>query len=84
MVSTFGVLIAGRVYRWGCEGLRSTRLSTIEIDKGRISLTFGGMHPSMRIDLPHGLSGQRAVLEICRSLKHETGVTATVFGWDAA
>jgi hypothetical protein len=82
VVSTFGVLVGGRVYRWGCEGVYGVRLSAVEIDRGRISLTFGSENKSMRIDLPHGLSDQQAVLEICRNLKYETGVTTTVSGWD--
>jgi len=82
VVSTFGVLVGGRAYRWGCEGVRGARLSAIAIDRGRISLTFGGAHQSTRVDLPHGLSDRQQVLEICRNLEHETGVTATVSGWD--
>jgi len=76
--------VGDQAYRWGCEGVHDTRLSAIEIDKGRISLTFGGAQQSMRVDLPHGLSDRQQVLKICRNLEHETGKTATVSGWDAA
>jgi len=83
VVSTFGVLVGGRVYRWGCEGVHGARLSAIEIDRGLISLTFGGVQQSMRIDLPHGTSDREKVLDICRSLEYETGVAASVSGWEA-
>lgn len=82
VVSTFGVLIGGRVYRWGCEGVHGTRLTAIKIDRSRITLTFGGARRSIRVDLPHGLSDRQAVLAICRRLRHETGVDAVLSNWD--
>ncbi|MEL7610773.1 MAG: hypothetical protein AAGU74_14870 [Bacillota bacterium] len=84
VVSTFGVLTGGRVYLWGCDGVRGTRLLAVGIDRGRISLTLGGANQSLRIDLPHGLADKQAVLEICRILEHETGVKAAVSGWNMA
>ena len=72
VVSTFGVLAGGRVYRWGCDGFRGTRLTAIEIDRSRISLTLGGENQPLRIELPHGLSDRQTVLEICRKLQYET------------
>lgn len=82
VVSTFGVLAGGHIYRWGCDGFRGTRLTAIEIDRSWISLTFGGENKPLRIDLPHGLADKQTVLEICRKLKHETGVTAKLSGWN--
>lgn len=84
VVSTFGVLIGGRIYLWGCDGVRGTRLRAVGIDGGRISLTLGGANQTLCIELPHGLTDKQAVLEICRTLEHETGVKAAVSGWDMA
>lgn len=82
VVSTFGVLAGGRVYRWGCDGFQGTRLTAIFIDRSRIFLTLGGENQPLRIELPHGLADKQTVLEICRKLKYETGVTAMLSGWD--
>lgn len=82
VVSTFGVLAGGRVYRWGCDGFRGTRLTAIAIDRSRIFLTLGGENQPLRIELPHGLADKQTVLEICRKLQYETGVTAMVSGWN--
>jgi hypothetical protein len=84
VVSTFGVLAGGRVYLWGCDGVRGTRLRAVGIDRGRISLTLGGANQTLCIVLPHGLADKQAVLEICRTLEHETGVRAAVSGWNVA
>lgn len=81
VVSTFGVLAGGRVYLWGSDGVRGTRLCAAGIDRGRISLTLGGADQPLRIELPHGLTDRQTVLEICRKLEYETGVTAQVSGW---
>lgn len=82
VVSTFGVLTGGRVYLWGCDGVRGTRLRAAGIDGGRISLTLGGANQTLCIELPHGLADKQAVLEICRTLEHETGIKAAVSGWN--
>ena len=84
VISTFGVLTGGRVYVWGCDGVHGTRLRAVGIDRSRISLTLGDANQSLRIELPHGLADKQAVLEICRTLEHETGVKASVSGWDMA
>lgn len=82
VVSTFGVLAGGRVYRWGCDGFQGTRLTAITLDRSRISLTFGGENQPLRIELLHGLADKQTVLEICRKLKYETGVTPMLSGWN--
>lgn len=84
VVSTFGVLTGGRVYLWGCDGVRGTRLRAVGIDRSRISMTLGGANQSLRIELPHGLADKQAVLEICQTLEHETGIKAAVSGWNVA
>lgn len=84
VVSTFGVLTGDRVYLWGCDGVLGTRLRAVGIDRNRISLTLGGTNQSLRIELPHGMADKQEVLEICRTLEHETGVKAAVSGWNMA
>ena len=37
VVSTFGVLIGSRIYRWGLDGVHGVRLSAVQIDKERIT-----------------------------------------------
>jgi hypothetical protein len=41
VVSTFGMLIGSRIYRWGLDGVHGVRLSAVQIDKERMYLTFG-------------------------------------------
>lgn len=81
VVSTFGILIGNRVYKWGCDGITGTRLTDIEIDRERIYLTFGDEGNMHRVELLHGLTNAGAVSEVKDNLWKETGVKAAVKGW---
>lgn len=81
VVSTFGILTGGKLYKWGCDGVRGVRLSAIEIDRAWISLTFGDGTETMRMELLHGMDNEKAVLDVKQKLWHETGVTAIISGW---
>jgi hypothetical protein len=41
VVSTFGMLIGSRIYRWGLDGVPGARLRAVQIDQERMILTFG-------------------------------------------
>ena len=81
VVSTFGVLIGSRIYRWGLDGVHGVRLSAVQIDKERMYLIFGDAAQTMRVDLLHGMTGKQAVLDAAQKLLRETGVTADITGW---
>jgi hypothetical protein len=81
VVSTFGVLIGSRIYRWGLDGVHGVRLSAVQIDKARMYLTFGNKDQTMRVELLHGMTQKQALLDAAQKLLHETGVTADITGW---
>lgn len=81
IVSTFGVLVGNKTYKWGSDGLHGVRLRSIEIDRAKICLTFGDGAQSMRVELLHGLVDEQGVLAVKQKLWRETGVLATISGW---
>ena len=81
VVSTFGMLIDSKIYRWGCDGVHGVRLNAVEVDEERMYLTFGDAAQTMRIELLHDMIQKQAVLDAAQKLWHETGVTASISGW---
>jgi hypothetical protein len=81
IVSTFGILIGSRIYKWNSNGMHGVRLSMIEIDRARIYLTFGDGAETMRVELLHGITDEQAVMDVKQKLWRETGVTAVIHGW---
>lgn len=81
IVSTFGLLLGNKVYRWGCEGVYGVRLQKVRIDKEHICLSFGDDGEMQRVELLHGLTDKQSVTEITQKLWHETGVQAEVNDW---
>ena len=81
VVSTFGMLIGSKIYRWGLEGVHGVRLHAAQMDKERMYLTFGDAAQTMRVELLHGMTQKQAVLDAAQKLWHETGVRAEITGW---
>ena len=81
IVSTFGLLIGNKVYRWGCDGVYGVRLREVQIDKEHICLTFGAEGEMLRVRLLHGLTDGQSITEIAQKIWHETGVRAGVSNW---
>lgn len=81
VVSTFGMLLGNKLYKWGCEGMHGTRLHKIRIDREQIWLTFGSDDESLRVELLHGMACKEKVLIIAQKLRYETGVQAEVCDW---
>ena len=81
VVSTFGMLIGSRIYRWGLDGVHGVRLIDVQIEKERMYLTFGDKDQTMRVELLHGMLHKQTVVEATQKMLHETGVTAVVTGW---
>lgn len=81
IVSTFGLLLGNKVYRWGCEGVYGVRLREVQIDKAHIYLSFGADGEMLRVRLLHDLTDRLSVMEIARKIWHETGVRAEISGW---
>ena len=82
VVSTFGMLIGNKIYRWGRDGICGVRLNIVEIDKERMYLTFGDTVKSMRVELLHGITEQKEILYVAQKLWYETGVKASISGWE--
>lgn len=61
--------------------MHGVRLRTVLIDQERMHLTFGDAAQTMRLELLHGLTQKRAVLDTTQKLLHETGVAADIVGW---
>ena len=81
VVSTFGILVGGEIYRWGLDGVDGVRLHTVRIDREWVYLTFGDAAQAMRVELLHGMTQKQAVLDAAQKLFRETGVTADIIGW---
>ncbi len=81
IVSTFGLLLGNKVYRWGCDGVYGVRLRDVQIDKEHICLTFGADGEMLRVELLHGLSEIQSAMEIAQKIWHETGVRAEISDW---
>ena len=81
IVSTFGALVGDKVYKWGCDGLNGSRLKNIEMDRERISLTFGSEAQTLKLELLHGLDKAEKVFQVKQNLLRETGVEAVINGW---
>ena len=81
IVSTFGLLLGNKVYRWGCDGVYGVRLREVQIDKEHICMTFGGDGEMLRVELLHGLNETQRAMEIAQKIWHETGVRAEISDW---
>ena len=81
IISTFGILIGSKIYKWGCDGVEGSRLSNIEIGREWIKLTFGTGKEAICIELLHGITDKWIAMEITQKLWHETGVVANISSW---
>lgn len=81
VVSTFGLLLGGKICKWGCDGLRGVRLRAIEIDRERIYLTFNDEVETMQVELLHGMTDEQTVIDVKERMWRETGVKAKISGW---
>ncbi len=81
VLSTFGLMCAGRIYAWGRGGLWGTRLRTLEIDPKKVCLGFGNKRNWTILEFRHGIDSKQGALELAQKLWRETGVTATLPGW---
>lgn len=81
IVSTFGLLIGSKMYKWGSEGIHGVRLLTIAIDRTWLHLTFGDGDKNMRVELLHGLADKQKAEEVQQKFWRETGITAALNGW---
>ena len=82
VVSTFGILIGNKIYKWGVNGINGTRLTAIKIDMKRMYMTFGTKTNSTRVELLHGMTEQKTVEHVRQKFWIETGVVAGISGWD--
>ncbi|NLD99316.1 MAG: hypothetical protein GX640_05530 [Fibrobacter sp.] len=81
VVSTFGMLVNGKIYSWGLNGIDGVRLHYVRIDREMMCLTFGDANKTMRVELLHGMTHQQAVENTAEKLRFETGITAIISGW---
>jgi len=81
VISAFGMLIGGKVHKWGCDGVGGMRVTAIRIDRVRIHLTFSDGLETAHVQALHGFMQKQAVLEARQRLWHETGVAAQLQDW---
>lgn len=81
VISTFGLLIGRKVYQWGCDGVKGTRLKQVKLDKERIWMIFGTEEETKCIELQHGIMDKQDVIDTAQKILYETGVTATITDW---
>ena len=81
VISTFGILVGSKIYRWGLDGVHGVRLHTAYIDQEWMKLTFGDAAQTMQLELLHGMTQKQVVLNTAQKLLYETGVKADIIGW---
>lgn len=81
VLSSFGLLINGKIYPWNRNGVHGVRLIATEIDRKRIYLTFGDKARIMRVELLHAMVEEQVLEDVKQKLWHETGVMASVRDW---
>ena len=81
VISTFGMLVNGKIYCWGLDGIDGVRLHDVRIDREMMYLTFGDANKTIQVELLHGMTQQQAVEDAAEKLRFETGVTAIISGW---
>ena len=81
VVSTFGLLLRNKVYKWGCDGINGVRLHMVKIDKEHIRLTFGANNKKLSVELLHGMTDAQRIMETKRMIWHETGVEVELSGF---
>ena len=81
VVSTFGLIIGNKLYKWGYHGAYGEKLKAIKIDRERIYLTFGDKSQTLRVGLLHGITIKQEVLDIKQKFWRETGINTVVNGW---
>jgi len=81
VVSTFGMIVNGKIYCWGLNGIDGVRLHNVRIDREIMYLTFGDENKTMQVELLHGMTQQQAVEDTAKKLQFETGVTVIINGW---
>lgn len=81
IVSTFGLILGNKVYKWGCDGIRGVRLNNVQMDHEHIRLIFGAENKKFHVELLHSLSDKQKVAEIAEKIRHETGVQTQITDW---
>ena len=81
VVSTFGILIGSKIYKWGSGGVHGVRLKTVEFDHTHILFVFGDAAKTTRVEILHDLESEKAVLQVREKLWRDTGIRARISGW---
>ena len=81
VISTFGLLIGNKLYKWGYQGAYDVKLKAIEINREKIYIIFGDGVETLKVELLHGITSEEEVIEIKQKFWRETGLDALVNGW---
>lgn len=81
VVSTFGLIIGKKLYKWGYHGAYGVKLKAVEIDRERIYLTFGDKSEAFRVGLLHGITIKQDVVDIKEKFWRETGIDTLMSDW---
>ncbi len=82
IISTFGILIGNKIYKWGAGGIHGPRLKEIKINPTHISLAFGDENRSTKIQLLHEVTNKEEIVKVKQKLWNEIGVEAIISNWD--
>ncbi|KAF5059036.1 hypothetical protein DSECCO2_340240 [anaerobic digester metagenome] len=82
VISNIGLLVGSKVYPWDTEGSGKDYLKRIRIDQQHLQLTFGKKGTASSIEIVHGIKDSQQILKLKDELWQETGVCATISGWD--
>lgn len=78
IISTFGLLLGSKVYKWGSDGIKGSRLTNVELDEKHIYLAFGRKGHSLELKLLHGITDPHMAKVLIQKLWYETGVQAQI------
>lgn len=81
IMSNFGLLIRNKVYKWGTDGVRGNRLTSIKLDSQYIYLTFGTKGDTLLLKILHGITDSQQITDLTEKLWYETGVQTEIHQW---
>lgn len=71
ILSPFGLLVGGKVYKFGRDGIR---LHSVDIGESRILVSFGTETRHWTADFLHGPLDDEALSALVEAIEHETGI----------
>jgi len=77
-ISTFGVLLGGKIINWG--GDSDKRLKTVEIGRDYISIDHGAKENHQNVRILYARPGGDELAEIVKKFRYETNIVPSIVG----